>query len=63
MKEEFLEEVVVYVQSRRVVVVSSLGDRKVVDCDTFDEFMGVLNFVRSTLSEGEIKYTSVATAD
>ena len=63
MTEEFIEEVVVDVCTRRVVCVSSLGDRKVVECDTYAEFMNVLNFIKSTLDTDEIKFTELAMTD
>ena len=54
MTEEFVEKVVVDVCSRRVCCVSSKGDRRILESETFTEFMNVLNFVRTTLDEDEI---------
>jgi hypothetical protein len=31
---------------------SNTGDEKVVSCDTMEEFMNVLTFVRNTIGEG-----------
>ena len=32
------------------------GEKRTVDCDTVQEFMNVLNFVRATASEDMISY-------
>ena len=59
MTEEFVEKVVVDVCSRRVCCVSSKGDRRILESETFTEFMNVLNIVRTTLDEDEIVYTEI----
>ena len=59
MTEEFVEKVVLDVCSRRVCCVSSKGDRRILESETFTEFMNVLNFVRTTLDEDEIVYTEI----
>tara|TARA_X000000368_G_C22836166_1_gene625548 strand:+ start:70 stop:267 length:198 start_codon:yes stop_codon:yes gene_type:complete len=59
MTEEFVEKVVVDVCSRRVCCVSSKGDRRILESETFTEFMNVLNFVKTTLDEDEIVYTEI----
>ena len=59
MTEEFVEKVLVDVCSRRVCCVSSKGDRRILESETFTEFMNVLNFVRTTLDEDEIVYTEI----
>ena len=33
------------------------GDKKTVACDTFDEFMNVLNFVRDMVEEERVFYS------
>ena len=59
MTEEFVEKVLVDVCSRRVCCVSSKVDRRILESETFTEFMNVLNFVRTTLDEDEIVYTEI----
>ena len=59
MSEDFVEKVVVDVCSRRVCCVSSKGDRRILESETFTEFMNVLNFVKTTLDEDEIVYTEI----
>ena len=41
---------------RKVYLYSEGGEKKTVDCDTVQEFMNVLNFIRSTTSEDMISY-------
>ena len=48
MEDEYLTKCVVDPSKRTVYLYSSEGDEKVVECDTVDEFMNVLSFVRDT---------------
>tara|TARA_B100001094_G_scaffold209102_1_gene203037 strand:+ start:44 stop:226 length:183 start_codon:yes stop_codon:yes gene_type:complete len=57
MNDEFVEKCVVDTLKRRVVLYSSQGDKKTVDCDTVDEFMRVLSFVRNTVDEDMLVYS------
>ena len=43
---------------RTVYLYSSEGDEKVVECDTVDEFMNVLSFVRDTCPEERLSYAN-----
>ena len=56
--EEYVESVLVDVQKRSIKMFSNLGDENSVTCDTVDEFMYVLKFVRDTLEDdaAEIYY-------
>ena len=56
MEDEYLTKCVVDPSKRTVYLYSSEGDEKVVECDTVDEFMNVLSFVRDTC----LLYTSDA---
>ena len=49
MEDEFLMKCVVDTAKRSFYLYSNEGDEKVVDCDTVEEFMNVLNFGRSPL--------------
>ena len=51
MEDEYLTKCVVDPSKRTVYLYSSEGDEKVVECDTVDEFMNVLSFVRDTCPE------------
>ena len=57
MQEEYLTRCVVYTLKRTVYLYSNEGGEKKVSCDTVDEFMNVLQYVRSTLEEDKLVYT------
>ena len=57
MQEEYLTKCVVDTLKRTVYLYSNEGDEKKVSCDTADEFMNVLQYVRSTLEEDKLVYT------
>ena len=46
MNDDLLSKCVIDTTKRRVYLYSDGGDEKVVNCDTVDEFMNVLSFVR-----------------
>ena len=56
MEDEYLTKCVVDPSKRTVYLYSSEGDEKVVECDTVDEFMNVLSFVRDTCPEERLSY-------
>jgi hypothetical protein len=58
MKDEYLTRCVVDPLKRTVYLYSSEGSEKEVSCETVDEFMNVLNFVRATLDEDTLSYTN-----
>lgn len=58
MKDEFLSRCVVDPVKRTVYLYSTEGSEKEVQCDTVDEFMNVLNFVRDTVGEDVLSYAS-----
>ena len=58
MEDEYLTKCVVDPSKRTVYLYSSEGDRKVVECDTVDEFMSVLSFVRDTCPEERLSYAN-----
>lgn len=58
MQDEYLSRCVVDPIKRKVYLYSSEGAQKEVDCETTDEFMNVLNFIRETLSEDMIGYAN-----
>ncbi len=57
MEEDYLEKCVVDPVKRIFYLYSSEGDEKSVQCETVEEFMGVLKFVRDTCPEGRLAYT------
>jgi hypothetical protein len=58
MQEEYLSRCVVDPIKRTVYLYSSEGSEKEVVCDTVEEFMNVLDFVRSTLDEETLSYAN-----
>ena len=51
MDDEYLTRCVVDPLKRKLYLYSSEGDEKTVDCETMDQFMSVLRFVRETASD------------
>jgi hypothetical protein len=58
MQDEYLTRCVVDPIKRTVYLYSSEGTEKQVTCDTVDEFMNVLEFVRDSLDEDTLSYTN-----
>jgi len=58
MQDEYLARCVVDPVKRTVYLYSNEGSEKEVVCETVDEFMNVLDFVRSTVSEETLSYAS-----
>ena len=58
MSDEYLTRCVVDPIKRTVYIYSSEGSEKEVVCDTTEEFMNVLKFVRATLGEDTLAYAS-----
>ena len=58
MEDEYLTKCVVDPSKRTVYLYSSEGDKKVVECDTVDEFLSVLSFVRDTCPEERLSYAN-----
>jgi hypothetical protein len=57
MQDEYLTSCVVDTTKKTVYLYSSEGTQKEVVCDTTEEFMNVLQFVRSTLDEKILSYS------
>ena len=58
MQDEYLSRCVVDPIKRTVYLYSSEGSEKQVTCDTVDEFMNVLEFVRATVDESTLSYAN-----
>jgi len=61
-EDEYLTRCVVNTTARTFSLYSNTGDEKVVSCDTMDEFMNVLTFVRNTVDESTLVYADPLTA-
>ena len=57
MNDDLLSKCVIDTTKRRVYLYSDGGDEKVVNCDTVDEFMNVLSFVRNKVEEERVFYS------
>ena len=60
--EEFVENIIIDICSRSFLLVSDQGDEKVVECNTTDEFMSVLDVVTANLNDDQIEYAELAIA-
>ncbi len=58
MQDEYLSRCVVDPIKRTVYLYSSEGSEKQVTCETVDEFMNVLDFVRATVDEETLSYAN-----
>jgi len=58
MQDEYLSRCVVDPIKRTVYIYSSEGSEEKVTCETVEEFMNVLEFVRATLDEETLSYAS-----
>jgi hypothetical protein len=58
MQDEYLTRCVVDPIKRTVYLYSSEGSEKEVTCDTVEEFMSVLDFVRATVDAETLSYAN-----
>jgi len=58
MQDEYLSRCVVDPLKRTLYLYSNEGSEKQVSCETVEEFMSVLDFVRNTLDESTLSYAS-----
>ena len=56
MEDEYLMKCVVDTVKRSFYLYSNEGEEKVVECDTVEEFMNVLDVVRKTCPEERLVY-------
>ena len=57
MADDLLNKCVIDTSKRTVYLYSDGGDKKTVKCDTVDEFMNVLSFVRDMVEEERVFYS------
>ena len=58
MQDDYLTRCVVDPVKRKFYLYSEQGDEKVIDCETTDQFMGVLELCRAMLDEDTLAYAS-----
>ena len=56
--EEFLSRCVVDTLARKFYLYSTEGKEKIVECETVDQFMNVLEVVRTQVSEDCLAYSN-----
>ena len=54
--DEYLTRVVIDTNSRKFYLYSSDGDTKIVECETVDQFMNVLELVRAVVEDDIVSY-------
>ena len=59
---EYVEGIVIDICSRSFLLLSDQGEQKMIQCDTTNEFMNVLEVVTSNLDENQIEYADLAIA-
>ena len=57
MTDDLLSKCVVDTSKRTVYLYSDGGEKRTVECDTVDEFMNVLNFVRDKVEDEWVFYS------
>ena len=61
--EEFLTRVVVDTCSRTFRLYSNEGDEKVIECDTAEEFMNILELIRGVADDDIVFYSEMTIMD
>ena len=57
MTDDLLNKCVIDTNKRTVYLYSDEGEKRTVACDTTEEFMNVLNFVRDMVEEERVFYS------
>ena len=57
---EYVEGIVIDICSRSFLLLSDQGDERMVQCDSVDEFMNVLEVVTDNLNDDQIEYAKLA---
>tara|TARA_B100001996_G_scaffold26425_1_gene20368 strand:- start:372 stop:554 length:183 start_codon:yes stop_codon:yes gene_type:complete len=57
MSDDLLNKCVIDTSKRTVYLYSDGGEKRIVECDTTEEFMNVLHFVRDTVEEERVFYS------
>ena len=60
MEDEYLTRCVVDLSRRTVYIYSNEGEIKTVECDTPEEFMNVLNYVREHTPDDTLSYVKLS---
>ena len=60
--ETFVQGVVIDVCTRSFLLLSDKGDEQIVECETAEQFMNVLEVCASHLNDDQIEYADLAIA-
>ena len=60
MNETYVAGVVIDVCTRSFLLLSDEGDEKMIECDTAEQFMNVLEVCTSNLNDNQIEYADLA---
>jgi len=58
MNDDYLSKCVVDVVKRKIYIYSTEGNEKEVTCDTVEEFMNVLEYIRATVDDDILSYVT-----
>ena len=61
MQDDYLTRCVVDPVARKFYLYSEQGDERVIDCETVDQFMSVLELCRNMLGDDVLKYADPLT--
>jgi hypothetical protein len=61
LEDEYLTRVVVNPLSKSFLLISNMGEEKIVDCDSINQFMNVLEVVRNLVDEEDVAYVDPLT--
>jgi len=61
LEDEYLTRVVINPLSKSFLLLSSAGEEKVVDCDSVEQFMNVLEVVRNLVDPEDVAYVDPLT--
>jgi hypothetical protein len=61
LEDEYLTSVVVNPLSKSFLLISNMGEEKIVDCDSINQFMNVLEVVRNLVDEEDVAYVDPLT--
>jgi hypothetical protein len=63
VEQECVLGIVIDVCTRTFLLLSDQGNERLVECDTVQEFMNVLEVVTANLNEDQIEYADLAVAE
>jgi|TARA_R100000005_G_C4972879_1_gene185248 hypothetical protein len=62
MNDTYVQSVVIDVCSRSFLLLSDKGDEKVIECETAEQFMNVLEVCTAKLNDDQIEYMDLTVA-